>query len=46
MASKNELNKMSRQARITADSHSLKYYAESILDVYNSAIKNSKKNKN
>ena len=46
MASKNELNKMSKQARITADSHSLKYYAESILDVYNSAIKNSKKNKN
>jgi len=36
---------MSKQARITADSHSLKYYAEKILDVYNSKIK-KEENKN
>ena len=36
---------MSKQARITADGHSLKYYAEKILDVYNIALKEkSKKN--
>lgn len=40
------MNQMASQARITAESHSLKYYAESVLDVYNSAIKNNKKNKN
>ena len=31
-------HKMQRQARITADEHSLKYYAEKVLDVYRSAI--------
>ena len=41
-----QLEKMAKQARITAEAHSLKYYAESILDVYNSAIEGSKKNKN
>lgn len=41
-----ELSKMEKQARITAESHSLKYYAESILDVYYCAITNHKKNKN
>ena len=34
---------MCKQARITAESHSLKYYAEKILDVYNITILNSKK---
>lgn len=34
---------MCKQARITAESHSLKYYAEKILDVYNITINNSKK---
>lgn len=43
---KKQLEKMAKQARITAEAHSLKYYAESILDVYNSAIEGSKKNKN
>lgn len=32
------LKSMKKQARITAESHSLKYYAEKILDVYNCAI--------
>ena len=41
---KKQLEKMAKQARITAEAHSLKYYAESILDVYNSAIEGSKKN--
>ena len=35
---KKQLTVMSRQARISSDSHSLKYYAEQILDVYKSAI--------
>ena len=29
---------MCKQARITAESHSLKYYAEKIIDVYKRAI--------
>ncbi len=33
---------MCKQARITAESHSLKYYAEKILDVYNITINGSK----
>lgn len=39
------LNKMSKQARINAELHSSKYYAESVLDVYKHAIdsKNNKK---
>lgn len=32
---------MRKQARITAESHSLKYYAEKILDVYECAIKST-----
>lgn len=35
-----QLTVMKKQARITADSHSLKYYAEKVLDVYNCAILN------
>lgn len=31
--------KMCRQARITADQHSSKYFAEQVLDVYNTALK-------
>lgn len=38
-----KLEKMSKQARITADTHSLKYYAEQILDVYKCAIKQTEK---
>ena len=34
------LNKMSRQARNSAEMHSSKYFVESILDVYKIAIKN------
>ena len=34
---------MCKQARITAESHSLKYYAEKILDVYRITINESKK---
>ncbi len=37
------LNSMKKQARITAEAHSLKYYAEKILDVYNCAIGSEKK---
>ena len=41
----NIYNQMSKQAQITSLEHSLKYYAEKILDVYSSAInKNKKKN--
>ena len=39
------LNKLSSQARITAESHSSKYFAEQILDVYKIAIKNQPKHK-
>jgi 1,2-diacylglycerol 3-alpha-glucosyltransferase len=38
-----KLKQMSGQARITADSHSLKYYAEQILDVYRCALQTKKK---
>ena len=38
-----KLDFMSKQARITADSHSLKYYADQILYVYKTAIKTKEK---
>lgn len=38
---KSKLDIMSKQARITADTHSLKYYAEKIIDVYNCALNNN-----
>ena len=37
-----QLHVMSKQARISSETHSLKYYAEQILDVYKSAIGNKK----
>ena len=43
LTNEDEKKKLSKQARITADSHSLKYYAEKILDVYNCAIKQNAK---
>ena len=43
LTNEEKLKKLSKQARITADSHSLKYYAEKILDVYNCAIKQNAK---
>ena len=36
-------DKMKAQAKITANEHSLKYYAEKILDVYKSAMSKKKK---
>ena len=39
------LNRLSNQARIAAESHSSKYFAEQILDVYKIAIKNKPKHK-
>ena len=39
------LKRLSNQARIAAESHSSKYFAEQILDVYNIAIKNKPKHK-
>lgn len=36
------LNRLSKQARINAEMHSSKHYAESVLDVYNHAIMNKK----
>mgnify|MGYP004575243505 CR=1 FL=1 len=39
---KEQYKVMCKQARVTAESHSLKYYAEKILDVYNITIKSSK----
>ena len=36
------LKKLSNQSRISAERHSSKYFAEAVLDVYNSAIKNYK----
>lgn len=36
------LDKLSKQARINAELHSSKHYAESVLDVYNHAIMNKK----
>ena len=35
-----ELKKLSKQARVSAEMHSSKYFVESILDVYKIAIKN------
>lgn len=40
-----ELKRMSKQARIKADSFSSKHYAESVLDVYRYAIHEKNKNK-
>lgn len=40
---KEEYITMCKQARITAESHSLKYYAEKIIDVYNRAINTTDK---
>ena len=40
------LKRMSKQARINAEMHSSKYYAESVLDVYRHAITDKKKKKN
>lgn len=40
---KTQLKIMSKQAKITAESHSLKYYAEKILDVYKCAVKKEEK---
>jgi len=40
------LNKLSHQARLNAERHSSKYYAEGVLDVYNHAIGNRKKSFN
>ena len=39
------LKRLSNQARIAAESHSSKYFAEQILDVYKIAIKNKPKHK-
>ncbi|MEE3342660.1 MAG: glycosyltransferase family 4 protein [Bacilli bacterium] len=39
------LNRLAKQARIAAESHSSKYFAEQILDVYKIAIKNKPKHK-
>ena len=42
---KNLLKRLKKQARIAAESHSSKYFAEQILDVYKVAIKNKPKHK-
>lgn len=42
---RNLLEKVSKQARVSADMHSSKYFAERVLDVYNLAIKTSNKKK-
>lgn len=42
---KEKLEKLSKQARIAAETHSSKYFAEQILDVYNIAINNKPKHK-
>ena len=39
------LKKLSQQARLSAETHSSKYFAEQILDVYKIAIKNKPKHK-
>ena len=39
------LERYQNQARITAEAHSAKYFAEQILDVYKIAIKNKPKHK-
>lgn len=38
MEDENKLDYLSRQARITAESHSSKYFAEKVLDVYKTAL--------
>ncbi len=38
MEDKNKLDYLSKQARITAESHSSKYFAEKVLDVYKTAL--------
>ena len=38
-----ELKRLSKQARVSAEMHSSKYFVESILDVYKIAIKNKPK---
>ena len=43
LESNEKLDFMSKQARITADSHSLKYYADQILYVYKTAINTKEK---
>lgn len=40
-----KISTMKKQARITAEQYSLKYYAEKVLDVYHSALDTSKKEK-
>lgn len=41
---KDKYKMMCNQARVTAESHSLKYYAEKVLDVYERAIESNKPN--
>ena len=41
-----KLNKLSHQARLNAERHSSKYYAEGVLDVYEHAIGNRKESFN
>ena len=43
-SNKDKLKNMKRQARINAETHSSKYYAESVLDVYKTAINNRNHN--
>lgn len=45
MSNKQKLIQMRNQARITANEHSSKYYAEKVLDVYNSALESKKNEK-
>lgn len=40
LKNKNILSKMSKQARVSAETHSSKYFAQRVLDVYEIAIKN------
>lgn len=40
---RSKLSKLSKQARLNAERHSSKYYAESVLDVYEHALSNKKK---
>lgn len=41
---KDKLSNMKRQARINAETHSSKYYAQSVLDVYKTALNNKNHN--
>lgn len=43
LKNKEKYNMMRKQARVSAESHSLKYYAEKVIDVYNRAINIEKK---